>query len=136
MKKVFFKFYFFSILFLCATLFFANAQKPVPKAKNILVLFSDDQSYNTLRILGNKEIYTPNLDKLAQQGVTFTQAHVMGGHQGAVCIPSRVMMLTGRYVNRLPGDGSTIPDSIISLPEILQQKGYTTFHTGKWQSIS
>ena len=134
MKKVFFKFYFFSILFLCATLFYANAQKPVPKAKNILVLFSDDQSYNTLRILGNKEIYTPNLDKLAQQGVTFTQAHVMGGHQGAVCIPSRVMMLTGRYVNRLPGDGSTIPDSIISLPEILQQKGYTTFHTGKWHS--
>ena len=112
----------------------AHAQKLVPKGKNILVLYSDDQSYNTLRILGNKEIYTPNLDKLAQQGVTFTQAHVMGGHQGAVCIPSRVMMLTGRYVNRLPGDGSVIPDSIIALPEVLQQKGYTTFHTGKWHS--
>ena len=40
----------------------AHAQKLVPKGKNILVMYSDDQGYNTLRILGNKEIYTPNLD--------------------------------------------------------------------------
>jgi arylsulfatase A-like enzyme len=58
----------------------------------------------------------------------------MGGHQGAVCIPSRAMLMTGRYVTRLPGDGGTIPDSLVSLPEVLQTKGYTTFHTGKWHS--
>ncbi len=112
----------------------AQSQKGTHQAKNILVLYSDDQSYNTLRILGNKEIHTPNLDKLAQQGLAFTQAHVMGGHQGAVCVPSRAMLLTGRYVNRLPGDGAILPDSIISLPEVLQKKGYATFHTGKWHS--
>jgi len=108
--------------------------KTNPHAKNILILYSDDQTFRTIRSLGNREIRTPNLDWLVKNGLTFQQAHVMGGHQGAVCIPSRAMLLTGRYVNRLPNDGSTIPDSLISLPEILRTKGYTTFHTGKWHS--
>ncbi|MFB2119554.1 sulfatase-like hydrolase/transferase [Parapedobacter sp. 2B3] len=102
--------------------------------KNILILYSDDQSYHTIHALGNGEIHTPNLDALVKQGLSFRQAHVMGGHQGAVCIPSRVMMLSGRYVNRLPKDGSLIPDSIVGLPEVLRQQGYTTFHCGKWHS--
>ncbi len=102
--------------------------------KNILVLYSDDQSYHALGVMGNKDVQTPNLDKLAASGMLFKQTHVMGGHQGAVCIPSRVMLLTGRYVNRLPGDGNVIPDSLISLPEVLRSKGYTTFHSGKWHS--
>jgi len=103
-------------------------------AKNVIILYSDDQTFRTIQALGNKEINTPNLDRLVKVGLTFQQAHVMGGHQGAVCIPSRAMLLTGRYVNRLPGDGNVIPDSLVSLPEILRQKGYTTFHTGKWHS--
>src|SRR5690606_40990939 len=102
--------------------------------KNVVILYSDDQSYNTIRALGNTEIQTPNLDALVEQGLSFRQTHVMGGHQGAVCIPSRVMMLTGRYINRLPNDGSVIPDSIVGLPEVLRQHGYTTFHSGKWHS--
>ncbi len=110
------------------------AQKYAPKAKNILIIYSDDHSYHALGAAGNTEISTPNLDKLAKSGLMFTQAHVMGGHQGAVCIPSRAMLLTGRYVNRLPGDGNIIPDSIVSLPEVLRKKGYTTYHTGKWHS--
>ncbi|MCF8452890.1 MAG: sulfatase-like hydrolase/transferase [Pedobacter sp.] len=110
------------------------AQKITKRAKNILIIYSDDHSYHALGAAGNKEISTPNLDKLAKSGLMFTQAHVMGGHQGAVCIPSRVMLLTGRYVNRLPGDGSTIPDSIVSLPEVLRKQGYNTYHTGKWHS--
>jgi len=110
------------------------AQKITTRAKNILIIYSDDHSYHALGAAGNKEISTPNLDKLAKSGLMFTQAHVMGGHQGAVCIPSRVMLLTGRYVNRLPGDGNIIPDSIVSLPEVLRKQGYNTYHTGKWHS--
>lgn len=105
-----------------------------PRAKNVLIIYSDDQSYNTVHAWGNNEIKTPNLDKLSSEGLSFMQAHVMGGHQGAVCIPSRVMMLTGRYVNRLPNDGGIIPDSIVSIAEVLAKRGYTTFHTGKWHS--
>ena len=112
----------------------SHTKAKTTSAKNVIILYSDDQTFRTIQALGNKEIKTPNLDKLVRSGLTFQQAHVMGGHQGAVCIPSRAMLMTGRYVNRLPGDGNVIPDSLMSLPEVLRQKGYTTFHTGKWHS--
>ncbi len=121
---------FFSIFLLNMVL----AQPAIKPVRNILLIYSDDQSYRTIRALGNTEIYTPNLDKLAREGLAFTQAHVMGGHQGAVCVPSRAMLLTGRYVNRLPNDGSVIPADFTSLPEVLRSNGYQTFHTGKWHS--
>ena len=123
--------------FILAALIISNsavAQQKKSRAKNILIIYSDDHSYHALGAAGNTDVLTPNLDKLAKSGLMFTQAHVMGGHQGAVCIPSRAMLLTGRYVNRLPGDGSTIPDSIVSLPEVLRTQGYNTYHTGKWHS--
>jgi len=100
----------------------------------VLILYSDDHSHHALGAAGNREVLTPNLDRLAAGGLRFSQAHVMGGHQGAVCVPSRAMLLTGRYVNRLPGDGSTIPADFRSLPEVLRDKGFTTYHTGKWHS--
>jgi len=120
-------------LFFCIVFCFAQ-QRNSNKAQNILLILSDDQSYNTLSVLGNNEIHTPNLDLLAKEGMLFSQTHVMGGHQGAICMPSRAMLLTGRYLNRLPGDGMVIPDSLASLPEVLRSKGYTTYHTGKWHS--
>ena len=121
------------ILWIFATVF-SSEMLYAQQAKNVLIIYSDDQSYNTIQAWGNHEIKTPNLDRLVKQGLSFRQAHVMGGHQGAVCIPSRIMMLTGRYINRLPQDGSLVPDSLISLPEVLRKRGYTTFHTGKWHS--
>lgn len=122
-------------LLICCGLSFAFLSTVVAqKKRNILIIYSDDQSYNSIHALGNPEIKTPHLDKLVHEGLSFQQTHVMGGHQGAVCIPSRIMMLTGRYINRLPHDGSVVPDSIIGLPEVLRKQGYTTFHTGKWHS--
>ena len=104
------------------------------RAKNIIIIYADDHSYHALGAMGNTVVKTPNLDKLAASGLLFTQTHVMGGHQGAICVPSRVMLMTGRYVNQLPGDGGTIPERFITLPEVLRSKGFTTYHTGKWHS--
>jgi len=129
MKKI----YLLQTLLFCIIYCFAQ-QGNNNKTQNILLILSDDQSYNTLSVLGNNEIHTPNLDLLAKEGMLFSQTHVMGGHQGAICMPSRAMLLTGRYLNRLPGDGMVIPDSLASLPEVLRSKGYTTYHTGKWHS--
>ncbi|MCX6300534.1 MAG: sulfatase-like hydrolase/transferase [Bacteroidetes bacterium] len=129
MKKI----YLLQTLLFCIIYCFAQ-QGNNNKTQNILLILSDDQNYNTLSVLGNNEIHTPNLDRLAKEGMLFSQTHVMGGHQGAICMPSRAMLLTGRYLNRLPGDGMVIPDSLASLPEVLRSKGYTTYHTGKWHS--
>ena len=104
----------------------------ISKRPNILFLFTDDQRFDTLSALGNDEIKTPNIDKLVQTGTTFTHAHIMGGTSGAVCIPSRAMMLTGRTLFSLNGVGSVIPEEHVTLPETMRQAGYTTFHAGKW----
>lgn len=106
----------------------------IAQQKNVLIIFSDDHSYHALGAAGNKQVKTPHLDRLAKSGCYFTQTYVMGGNQGAICTPSRAMMLTGSYLHRLYKDGATIPDSITSLPEVLRANGYHTFHTGKWHN--
>ena len=74
----------------------AAARRP-----NILVLLTDDQRHDTLGV-GNPEVRTPHLDRLAREGTRFTHACIMGGDQGAVCVPSRAMLLTGRGLFHAP----------------------------------
>jgi len=66
------------------------------KKPNIVFFFTDDQRFNTINALGNDEIITPNIDKLVKRGTTFTQAHIPSGTSGAICMPSRAMLHTGR----------------------------------------
>jgi arylsulfatase A-like enzyme len=68
---------------------------------NILFLFADDQRFDTISALGNKEIKTPNLDELVKNGTCFTHAHIPGGTVGAVCMPSRAMVNTSRSLFHL-----------------------------------
>lgn len=103
----------------------AAAQPP-----NILFLFSDDQRADTIRALGNRQIRTPNLDRLARQGTAFTQAHIMGAMQGAVCMPSRAMLMSGRTLFRVPDNLKNID----TWPARLAASGYRTFITGKWHN--
>jgi len=101
---------------------------------NVLFFFADDQRFNTIGALNCPEIRTPNIDRFVRSGVTFTRAHIMGGTSGAVCIPSRAMMLTGKSLFHLDNLGRSIPDDHVMLPELLRQRGYTTFGTGKWHN--
>ena len=101
---------------------------------NVLFLFTDDQRYDTIRALGNKEILTPNMDYLVRNGTAFTNAYIMGGSSGAVCMPSRAMLLTGRYLYHIEQEGQQIPEDHIMIPEVFKDAGYATFGTGKWHN--
>ena len=109
-----------------------KGQNKIDDKPNILVILTDDQSYETINALGNKEIFTPEMDKLVKNGTAFTQAHIMGGLNGAICCPSRAMLMSGRSLFSLRQDGKYIPSSDITFPELFRAKGYKTFGTGKW----
>jgi len=101
---------------------------------NILFFFTDDQRFDTIQALGCTDIATPNLDGLVARGTSFRNAYIMGGTCGAVCMPSRAMLMTGRTLFHLDDRGQTIPEDHVMLPEALRQDGYSTFGTGKWHN--
>ncbi|MEQ9439171.1 MAG: sulfatase-like hydrolase/transferase [Cyclobacteriaceae bacterium] len=102
---------------------------------NIVLIFTDDQTYSSIHALGNQEIETPNLDRLVQQGTTFTHAYNMGGWNGAICVASRAMMISGRSVWRANQfrqqwiQGDSISQT---WGKLMEQQGYQTYMTGKW----
>src|SRR4051812_33856703 len=73
----------------------AAAAEP-PKRPNVLILFADDQRADTIAAWGNTHIRTPNLDKLAERGTSFRNNYCFGSNSGAVCVPSRAMLMTGK----------------------------------------
>ncbi|MGA0134609.1 MAG: sulfatase-like hydrolase/transferase [Opitutales bacterium] len=107
----------------------------LPAARpNILHIHADDHRADGLAALGAKGLVTPNLDSLVARGMTFTRAYTQGSMIGAVCTPSRTMMLTGRSWQRIPGakgakPGAENPSTF--LPKVLEAAGYTTWHMGK-----
>jgi len=109
---------------------FLIAGQPQQARPNILFLFADDQRADTIQALGNREIITPNLDALVKEGTSFDRAYIMGGLQGAVCVPSRAMMLSSKSLYRV----SEQLKNQITWPMVLRQSGYQTFATGKWHN--
>lgn len=105
-------------------------QKEIKQKPNILFLFADDQRADALGIESNPYIKTPNIDNLAKGGTRFLNSYVMGGHHGAICAPSRAMLLSGKSLfhvyDRL--------DGVNTLPKYLNNFGYETFATGKWHN--
>lgn len=97
---------------------------------NILFFFADDQRADTIHALGNPIIKTPSLDRLAKRGVAFNRAYMQGGQNGATCVPSRAMTLSGQ--NLFTIDEKLMRDE--SWPEAFGKAGYTTFISGKWHN--
>ncbi len=110
----------------------AAADVPLPKRPNVLFVLTDDQRWDTIRALGNSEIHTPTLDRLVQTGFYFNNAYCMGSMVGAVCLPSRTMIMTGRSLWHLPAiKGAQAPPDLVLLPRVLKAAGYVTYHCGK-----
>lgn len=101
---------------------------------NVLFILTDDFQSNAIHTLGRKDVHTPNIDYLYSQGTAFTNCYTNGAIGGAQSMPSRAMLMTGRGVFDIVGDGRMIPTRHTTLPEHLRSKGYRTFETGKWHS--
>ncbi len=108
-------------------------QKP-----NVLIIFTDDQAQWTVGAYGNKDVHTPNMDRLASEGMLFSQ-----GFTKPVCSPSRAMLLTGLYSHRvyipdfIPHGGNCyadngLPVSTPTIASMLKKNGYVTGLVGKW----
>src|SRR5215210_5835133 len=102
---------------------------------NIVLIYADDLGYGDTSCYGATDVRTANIDRLAREGLRFTDAH----SAAATCTPSRYAMLTGEYAfrqkgtNILPGDAPLIiKPGRLTLPSMLQGAGYTTGAVGKW----
>lgn len=137
---------FYLFAFVCVFIVFHSCNfqsKPSPTAPkkplNFVIIFVDDMGYGDLSSYGHPTIYTPHLDRMAQEGQKWTQFYV----GASVCTPSRAALLTGRLplrsgmagnTNRVlfPDSAHGIPASEITLAEQLKAQGYATGMVGKW----
>lgn len=125
------------IWFTCFAPMIAADRKPEQVRPNIVFVLADDLGYGDLGCFGQKKIRTPNIDRLAAEGMRLTQ-HYSGN---AVCAPSRCVLMTGLHPGHAyirnnretkPEGQFPIPASTVTLGKLLQQQGYVTGAFGKW----
>src|SRR5438046_1003019 len=113
-----------------------GTQVAASRQPNIIFIVADDLGYADLSCYGRRDFKTPNLDRLASEGVRFTQAYA----NSAVCSATRTALITGRYQYRLPvglqeplaGRDVGLPPEHPTLPSLLRAAGYATTLIGKW----
>lgn len=108
----------------------SNNKKP-----NILFIFTDDQTYETVQALGYNEVLTPNIDRLVKKGVTFSNCYNQGSYSAAVCVASRTMLNTGRFLwnawKKVKSLGQEVAAGHL-WSQYIKSAGYDTYLTGKW----
>jgi arylsulfatase A-like enzyme len=123
-------------LILCTLIFACKTEKKEEPAKpNIVFVFADDMTYTALNALGNDEVETPNLDRLVRNGTSFTHAFNMGGWNGAICVASRSMIISGRSIwdaQKMATNWSQGREMEKTWGRLMEKSGYETYMTGKW----
>ena len=103
---------------------------------NVLFLFADDLTWKGVHALGSEDIDTPNLDRLAARGTTFTHAYNPGGWHGAICVASRTMLMTGKQLWKARDAEPKLNEDYVASnklwPQRLAALGYRTCFSGKW----
>jgi len=130
-------------ILLASSLFLASASHaqagpPAKKKLNIICIVTDDQAAWSVGAYGNRQVVTPNMDRLAREGALFRNAFVTT----PVCSPSRASYLTGRYGTQVritdwispreAAGGVGVPEVALTWPEVLRRQGYLTALIGKW----
>lgn len=117
-----------------SVIFFINTSchtgKKVPQKTNILILMSDNQSWNHLGCYGDPVVKTPNIDKIAVQGIRFTNAYC----SAPSCAPARASMLTGQDIWRLEEGANlwgSLPNKFVVYTDMLEKEGYHVGFEGK-----
>ena len=113
----------------------AEAQKSQPKKPNIIFILADDLGYAEIGCCGSDKYKTPNIDKLASQGIRFTHAYAL-----PLCGPSRAALLTGRYAFRTGATNQDACSSVFTkaekaIPYYLKPAGYVSTMIGKWGQL-
>lgn len=108
----------------------AEGKKENTAHPNVLFLFADDQRADALGCSGNPYIKTPVIDSLGEKGIRFTNNYVMGGHHGAICAPSRAMLMSGKSLFHV----YDVLEGVTTMPAYFARHGYETFGTGKWHN--
>ncbi len=128
--------YFVLFALLCAPC--GQLAAAAPAKPNVLIILADDLGYGDVGCYNSQaKAPTPNLDRLAREGMRFTDAH----SPSTVCTPTRYSLLTGQMAFRVPNGGtvftgaggpSLIAPGRLTLPTMLRQQGYSTAAVGKW----
>ena len=128
---------FYTCIILLHLFFSCNISNDHNDKPNIILIVADDLGYGDLSIFGNKNILTPNIDKLGEEGVVFTDFH----SNGSVCSPTRAALLTGKYQQRVGVSGvitaknhrdKGLSTDEITFANIAKESGYKTGIFGKW----
>ncbi len=133
----------FNLVWLGATSLAAQAETGERDRPNILIVVADDLGFGDLACMGNEQIHTPNLDRMAEQGTLFTSFYVAS----PTCSPSRASFLTGRFPSELgivkpiqrpkkreatEDEAAALPIEVPNVPRLMAGAGYRVGHIGKW----